>query len=82
MEGVKTQRGFTVVEHEKYADEARTQTRLVQESSAVGDYNDALDNPGSSFLWVGQDHRLNREEVEDLIDRMAEWLVMGRLAAR
>lgn len=42
-------------------------TRLIQESSAVGDY-----------LWVG-DHHLNREEVTELITRMQHWLKTGRL---
>jgi len=80
MEGVKTGRGFVVVEHEKYQNTPGEMTRLIQESSAVGDYDDSLDNPGSSFLWVGQDHHLDREEVQELIERMQHWLKTGRLA--
>jgi len=80
MKGTGTERGFRIVEHEKYADNARTLTRLVQESSAIGDYEDSMDTPGSSFLWVGKDHHLDREEVEELIGRMQEWLDTGRLA--
>jgi len=52
---------------------------LIQESSAIGDYEDAFDKPGSSFLWVGRYHHLNRMEVAELIERMQHWLDTGRL---
>ena len=53
--------------------------RVIQESSAIGDYSDALDNPGSSFLWIGEDHHLNREQVDFLVKAMQHWLDHGRL---
>lgn len=53
--------------------------RLIQESSAVGDYDDSLDNPGSSYLWVGRDHHLDRDQVRELIGHMNAWLTNGRL---
>lgn len=68
MKATKTERGFHRVEHQKYAETAETMALLIQESS------------GSSFLWIGQDHHLNREEVRELIDRMEHWLETGRLA--
>ena len=79
MQSKKTERGFVVVTHEKYQNKPGEFTQLIQESSAIGDYDDSFDKPGSSFLWVGQDHHLNREEVEELIGRMQYWLSTGRL---
>jgi hypothetical protein len=54
-------------------------TRLIQESSAIGDYENSFDCPGSSYLWIGQYHHLNREEVAELIARMQYWLKTGRI---
>lgn len=79
MKAEKTDRGFVVVVHEKYQNEPGKMTRLIQESSAIGDYENSFDCPGSSYLWVGQDHHLNREEVAELITRMKYWLKTGRL---
>ena len=79
MKSSRTGRGFVIVNHPKYASEPPTETRLIQESSAIGDYEDSLDKPGSSFLWVGNDHHLNREEIGELIARMNVWLKTGRL---
>lgn len=74
-----TQRGFVVVTHETYT-QPENATRLIQESSAIGDYENSMSNPGSSYLWVGQDHHLNREQVAELTGRMMHWLNTGRLA--
>ena len=79
MKSSKTQRGFVVVVHEKYQNKPGEMTRLIQESSAIGDYENSADEPGSSYLWVGSDHHLNREEVGELIARMQHWLDTGRL---
>lgn len=70
--------GFAVVTHPNYRSPNKD-TRLIQESSAVGDYPDSMDNPGSSFLWVGNDHHLNREEVTELVSRLLWWLKTGHL---
>jgi len=75
-----TPRGFTVVVEEKYQNQPGEFTRLIQESSAIGDYEDSDEKPGSSYLWVGQDHHLNREQVQELINRMQVWLKFGRLS--
>jgi hypothetical protein len=69
-------RNFVIVSH---PNQNRESTRLIGESSAVGDYDDSLDNPGSSYLWVGAAHHLNREEVRELIARMQYWLDRGHL---
>ncbi len=79
MKTIKTNRGFRIVEHEKYAGKLDEETRLIQESSAIGDYEHSWDTPGSSFLWVGQDHHLNRLQVRELIDKLEYWLQEGRL---
>ena len=79
MESIKTERGFVVVEHPVYV---KGDPRLIQESSACGDYEDAFEKPGSSFLWIGMDHHLNREEVAELVGRMQHWLATGRLKVR
>jgi hypothetical protein len=79
MKASTTSRGFRLIEAEKYQNEPGEFTHLVQESSAVGDYEDSFDKPGSSFLWVGDDHHLSREEVSVLVGFMQEWLKSGRL---
>lgn len=77
MRAITTQRGFVIVEHKEYGGD--DYKRLIQESSAIGEYDHSLDVPGSSFLWVGSWHHLNREEVEELVGRMQHWLDTGRL---
>ena len=52
---------------------------MIQESSAIGDYENSFQKPGSSFLWVGENHHLNREEIKELVERMEYWLKSGRL---
>jgi len=77
MKTEKTERGFRRIVHPPYVD---GDERLLQESSAIiGDEMDAFENPGSSALWVGKDHHLNREEVAILIDILQYWLVNKRL---
>jgi hypothetical protein len=78
MRMVKSHRGFRLVTHEKYAGDNK-ELRLLQESSAVGDYEDSFDCPGSSFLWVTDNHHLNREEVGELINILQHWLDNKRL---
>ena len=79
MKAHKTERGFIIVTEERYSSKSVEMTRLIGELSAIGDYDDAFDNPGSSYLWVGEHHHLNREEVKELIDRMQYWLDNKRL---
>lgn len=79
MRAFKNERGFIETLHWVYPPSAEVENRIVCESSIVGDYEDALDKPGSSALWVGSSHHLNREEVADLIHRMQHWLDHKRL---
>lgn len=74
-----TQRGFETINH-KCNLEDKPPERLVQQSSAIGDYEDAFDRPGSSFLWIGDNHHLNREEVTEFRDSLNRWLETGYLS--
>jgi hypothetical protein len=80
MKSKKNARGFVNVLHPVYPPDG-TSHHLVGESSIVGNYDDALDNPGSSALWIGNHHHLNREEVQELVERLQHWLKTGRLHA-
>lgn len=80
MHAKKSERGYTFVLEEKYQNKRGEFTPIIGESSAIGDYDDSMAKPGSSFLWVGNDHHLNREQVRELIQRMEHWLATGRLA--
>ncbi len=79
MEVKEDHRGFYIILEEKYQNKPGEYTRLIQESSAIRDYEDSWDNPGSSYLWVGKDHHLNREQVKELIGYMQYWLDNKRL---
>ena len=80
MQVIETGRGFEVLEHEVYPPETPPRrARLAQQSSAVGEYDDAMGRPGTSFLWVGQGHHLDREEVRQLVGHLENWLRTGRL---
>jgi hypothetical protein len=73
-----TDRGFRIVYQRAYLT-SRCDERLIQESSSIGDYDDSVEKPGSSFLWVGANKHLNREEVAELVKLMQGWLDTGRI---
>jgi hypothetical protein len=73
------ERGFPVLHHPPYPPEATVADRLVQQSSIVGDYPDAMERPGTSALWIGSHHHLNREEVAQLVTHLQRWLDTGAL---
>lgn len=78
MKLITTPRGFTVLEHDTYDNEPKP-ARLIQASSAIRHYENAADLPGSSCLWIGADHRLDREEVAEFIGHLQRWLDTGSL---
>lgn len=78
MEVSENVRGFRYVDYPKYL-EPHESKRLIQESSAIGDYEDSFSYIGSSFLWFGEHHHLNREEVRQVIIFLQHWLDNGRL---
>lgn len=80
MQLSKSERGFVFLLHKQYLS-PHDITRLLGESSAIGDYDNSYDKPGSSFLWFGDNHHLNREEVAELVGHLQRWLETGSLAA-
>lgn len=77
METITTGRGFRAITNEPYTEGDK---RVVSESSAIDfDTDDGMEHPGSSYLWVGQDQHLNREEVAKLRDALTYWLENKRL---
>lgn len=74
----KSNRGFEVIVCEEYAGKGGMK-RLLQQSSAIGDYGNSMDQPGSSYLWVGDYHHLDREEVSELVEHLNSWLSTGSL---
>jgi hypothetical protein len=75
----KSDRGFDHLLHPKYLP-PHDAARVASVSSAIGDYPDSWDRPGSSFLWVGDHHHLGREEVAALVAHLQAWLATGRLS--
>jgi hypothetical protein len=81
MKITTSDRGFRYVTSPSYTNHAKSE-RLISESSAIGEYEDALDNPGSSYLWIDSHHHLNREEVRQLIGYLQYWLEHKHLPER
>jgi hypothetical protein len=73
----KTKRRFNYITHPDYPE--GVETSLVMESSAIGDYEDSFDIPGSSYLHIGDFH-LNREEVIELTGALLNWLQDKKLS--
>ena len=72
-------RGFTFVKKPDVED-AKQMVRVISESSAIGPYPDSLENPGSSYLWLGPEGvQINREEAQELVYMILHWLYNKRL---
>lgn len=78
MEIKVSDRGFEFLVTDKYPPNG-TETRIVSQSSAIGDYDDSMDKPGSSYLWIGDAH-LDRKQVKRLVKHLKHWLNTGRLS--
>lgn len=74
----KSERGFNFLVHARYA-QPHDDVRLASQSSAIGNYADSYDRPGTSFLWIGELHHLNREEVAEYVAHLSSWLATGSL---
>lgn len=72
-------RGFLSVHHPVYPPTSQEDDLVVTQSSIVGDYPDAMERPGTSALWFGFHHHLNREEVAQLVKHLQAWLDTGSL---
>lgn len=80
MKVIKNERGFPCLMHNAYLpNEREERSKLAAQSSAVGDYHDSFDRPGTSFLWIGYHHHLNREEVRQFIKHLQAWVDTGSL---
>lgn len=73
-----TERGFQTIWHPTTGEDGQ-EARLLQQASAIGDQPGAFDNPGSSYLWIGKEHRLNQLEVALLAGYLLHWLASGQL---
>ena len=74
----RSERGFEVLTHEAYLP-PHGDARLASQSSAINfDYDDSW-RPGTSYLWVGEKHHLNREEALELAARLKAWAETGSL---
>lgn len=82
MNLIKTERDFERLECKPYGISNPTYAHwcLVQQSSAIGNYDDSMEKPGSSYLWVGNSHHLNREQVQELVEHLQAWLNTGSLS--
>jgi len=79
----KTSRGFEIV---RFKDANECECSL-QQSSAIGAYEDSMSKPGSSFVWLGRDvvrdrMHLDREQVFRLVNHLQHWLKTGSLEQR
>ena len=79
MQFSRSDRGFEFITHAPYPPDCGADERLVSQSSVIGDYEDAMDRPGSSALWIGEHHHLNREEVAELVAYLTRWMATGHL---
>lgn len=76
MEPTDTLRGFQICEFQ----DSYGRPCTLQQSSAIGDYDDAFDRPGSSFVWLGKGPErmhLAREQVDDLVEALQRWRDTG-----
>lgn len=77
MHIVKSERGFEFLKHGAYL--LPHKERLASQSSVIGDYEDSCERPGTSYLWIGEHHHLDREEVAQLVQHLQAWLRTGSL---
>jgi hypothetical protein len=78
----RSDRGFEFLRHDTYLQEDAKHSRLASQSSAIGPYEDSMDRPGSSYLWIGEHHHLNRKEVAQFVTHLQAWLESGSLEAQ
>ena len=88
MKVERSNRGFPALHHPVYIPNPGPlpqpgdgDTRIVSQSSAIDfDAPGGLEEPGSSYLWVGRHWHLNRAEVRQLVEHLEAWLDAGSLA--
>lgn len=80
MNLIQTDRGFEVLEHDVYASQPPAKSTIVQQSCVIRSFAGAYAFPGSSCLWIGKDHHLDRNEVRELVGFLQQWLETGTLS--
>jgi len=77
----KSSRGFQYVE---FIDRHGMKCGLQQSSAICGEYDDAMDRPGTSYVWLGIEGNtdyprmhLSRMDVAALIETLGRWLDTG-----
>ena len=74
-----TERGFEFV----LFHDSKGSSCSIQQSSAIGDFPDAVKHPGTSFLWIGRDGsdrmHISREQVPQIIEILQRWARTGAL---
>lgn len=78
MKTATNDKGFRSTILPQYGDK-KADARLLTESTMIGEHEDSLTNPGSSYLWIGSTHHLDRDEVSELINHLQTWLETKRL---
>lgn len=72
-----TERGFELV---KFKD-ANGKDCSLQQSSAIGEKDEDMLNPGTSFIWLGREPcrmHLNRQQTFLLAMKLMNWLDHGK----
>ena len=77
MRVTETERGFPRIEHQNYPG-GEPGTLAMASSVVYTKYPDAMERPGTSALWIGTEHHLDREQVAELIQHLQSWLDTGR----
>ena len=78
MKIIRSERGFEFLDHEVYP-QSRHDSRLASQSSAIHMEYEGAGTPGSSYLWIGEHHHLNREQVKQFTSHLVAWLDTGSL---
>lgn len=73
MKITKSDRGFQFIMWPNHVDGEKT--RLVSQSSAT----DLEHAPGETWLWIGEHHHLDVDEVSELIGHLQAWVKTGSL---
>ena len=72
-----------MVEHSAYppswVEHKLEDKRLVQESSVRADHKTQFNAPSAAYLWLGDNHHLDRDEVVNLISHLKRWVDTGTL---
>jgi len=77
-ECTKTNRGFQIIKF----DDAYNNACELQQSSAIDDTERGMNNPGSSYVWLGissEKMHLHRVHARELIAVLQGWLQNGKL---